>query len=302
MNIGLQSGLQPVSLVHALQNHDELTYELVHFDGAHPDDLFPFRGAELTGAALARLVRAELTQRLTGPAAPYNAVFTTNGISSTTVTVVTASLGYRDIRNLTGEQIENVTRAHLLLAMFNAWQPGVFALSGWDLCGALTLDPAMLGDLVADGDTRWIHRGAYDLMNYRPDGDEQASALPRAACLYGPLPAQLADPTSFASRLRTILEIRKECRISTGIQLDVADTSDRGLLAMIHELEGGRLQATVLNFSSRPLVAHVRSQSLPPGAVVGEVRGRGAVAQVDGAHSFRLTMHPHEGRCLLFET
>ena len=48
-----------------------------------------------------------------------------------------------------------------MLAMFNAWQPGVFALSGWDLCGALTLDPAMLGDLVADGDTRWIHRGAY---------------------------------------------------------------------------------------------------------------------------------------------
>ena len=51
LNIGLQSGLQPVSLVHALQNHDELTYELVHFDGAHADDLFPFRGTELTGAA-----------------------------------------------------------------------------------------------------------------------------------------------------------------------------------------------------------------------------------------------------------
>jgi trehalose synthase len=302
LNIGLQSGLQPVSLVHALQNHDELTYELVHFDGAHADDLFPFRDAQLTGATLARLIRAELTQRLTGPAAPYNAVFTTNGISSTTATVVTASLGYRDIRNLTGEQIENVTRAHLLLAMFNAWQPGVFALSGWDLCGALTLDPAALGDLVADGDTRWIHRGAYDLMNYRPEGGEQASALPRAACLYGPLPAQLADPASFASRLRTILEIRKECRISTGIQLDVADTSDHGLLAMIHELEGGRLQATVLNFSTRPVVAHVTSQSLPPGAVVSEVRGRGAVGQVDGEHSFRLTMHPHEGRCVLFET
>ncbi len=67
LNIGLQSGLQPVSLVHALQNHDELTYELVHFDGAHADDLFPFRGAELTGAALARVIRAELTQRLTRP-------------------------------------------------------------------------------------------------------------------------------------------------------------------------------------------------------------------------------------------
>ena len=51
LNIGLESGLQPISLVHALQNHDELTYELVHFDGPHADDLFPFRGEQLTGGA-----------------------------------------------------------------------------------------------------------------------------------------------------------------------------------------------------------------------------------------------------------
>jgi hypothetical protein len=31
LNLALQNGLQPISLVHALQNHDELTYELVHF-------------------------------------------------------------------------------------------------------------------------------------------------------------------------------------------------------------------------------------------------------------------------------
>ncbi len=33
LNIALENGLQPISLVHALQNHDELTYELVHFAG-----------------------------------------------------------------------------------------------------------------------------------------------------------------------------------------------------------------------------------------------------------------------------
>jgi trehalose synthase len=302
LNIGLRSGLQPVSLVHALQNHDELTYELVHFAGRHADDLFPFRGGELTGAALASLLRAELTERLTGPAAPYNAVFTTNGISSTTASIVTASLGYRDIRSLTAEQIETVTRGHLLLAMFNAWQPGVFALSGWDLCGALTLDPGLLGELIADGDTRWIHRGAYDLMNYRPDGGEQPSALPRAACLYGPLPEQLADPTSFASRLRHILQVRQECKISTATQLEIAETSDRALLAMVHEVEGGRLQATVLNFSGRPVTADVRSQFLPPGAVVSDASGSSDLARVDWTHSFSLPMHPHQGRSLIFGT
>src|SRR3954466_3042065 len=114
--IGLQYGVQPVSLVHALQNHDELTYELVHFTQRHADDVFPFRGKDLTGGQLADLIRRELTERLTGPAAPYNAIFTTNGISSTTASIVTASLGYRDIRSLTAEQIETVTRGHLLLA------------------------------------------------------------------------------------------------------------------------------------------------------------------------------------------
>jgi trehalose synthase len=302
LNIGLQYGLQPVSLVHALQNHDELTYELVHFDGRHADDLFSFRGAELTGAALAHLIRAELTELLTGPAASYNSVFTTNGISSTTATVVTASLGFSDIRKLTGEQIERIKRAHLLLAMFNAWQPGVFALSGWDLCGALTLDRALLGELIADGDTRWIHRGAYDLMNYRPDGGEQRSALPRAACLYGPLPAQLADPTSFVSWLRQILRVRENCKIATGTQLEIAQTSDGGLLAMIHELDGGRLQATLLNFSGRVVTAEVTSQFLPPGAVVRDATGAEDLARVGQAHSFPVTMQPHQGRSVLLES
>ena len=44
---------------------------------------------------------------------------------------------------------------HLLLAMFNALQPGVFALSGWDLAGMLTMDAADVADLIAEGDTRW---------------------------------------------------------------------------------------------------------------------------------------------------
>ena len=65
---------------------------------------------------------------------------------------------------LNQEAIEKIKRAHLLLAMFNALQPGVFALSGWDLCGMLTLKRSQVSGLLAQGDTRWIHRAAYDLM------------------------------------------------------------------------------------------------------------------------------------------
>ena len=50
LNSALELGIDPASLVHALQNHDELTHELVHFSTRHRDDMFTFAGEELTGA------------------------------------------------------------------------------------------------------------------------------------------------------------------------------------------------------------------------------------------------------------
>jgi trehalose synthase len=299
LRLGLQYGVQPVSLVHALQNHDELTYELVHFAGPHAQENFAFRGTEITGASLAGVIRRELTERLTGSRAPYNAVFTTNGISSTTATVISASLGYDDLLDLTTDQIEKIKRAHLLLAMFNAWQPGVFALSGWDLCGILTLDRSMVSDHVADGDTRWISRGAYDLMDYRPMGGEQESGMPRGRSLYGSLPAQLANPRSFASQLRQILTVRDRCGIATATQVDIADTTSGAVLAMIHELEGGRRQVTLLNFSARPVDAVVSSRFLPAGGMVADSSSGTALAGISPAQSFPVRMRGHQGLSVL---
>jgi hypothetical protein len=65
-------------------------------------------------------------------------------------------------------QIDKIKRLHLLLAFYNAFQPGVFALSGWDLVGALTLPADSVRERLADGDTRWINRGAYDLIGSNP--------------------------------------------------------------------------------------------------------------------------------------
>lgn len=58
LNASLEFGISPVSLVHALQNHDELTYELVHFATRHKDDEYLFRGETLRGGDLAELIRA----------------------------------------------------------------------------------------------------------------------------------------------------------------------------------------------------------------------------------------------------
>lgn len=102
---------------------------------------------------------------------------------------MTASLGIVDLKRMTQDQLADVVSAHLLLAMFNAWQPGVFCLSGWDLVGALTLPRDAVAELIEDGDTRWIHRSAYDLMDFDPDITTSSSGMPKGRSLYGTLPA-----------------------------------------------------------------------------------------------------------------
>jgi trehalose synthase len=299
LNAALRHGLQPVRLVHALQNHDEMTYELVHFAIAHRDDIFGFRGSELTGGELAVKIRNELIERLTGEAAPYNAIFTTNGIASTTATIITAALGYADITNLSQAQIAKIKRAHLLLAMFNAWQPGVLALSGWDLCGMLTLERSRVSRLLASGDTRWIHRAAYDLMDYQVEATESASKMPRGSSLYGSLPDQLKDPNSFASRLREILAVRSRYGIATSVQVDVPEVSSKAMLVMVHRLDSAQLQLTVLNFDSQPIAGRVTSEHLGPGSAVTDMVTGQVIAEVDPEHSFAVSLESHQGMSLL---
>jgi trehalose synthase len=299
LNAALRHGLQPIRLVHALQNHDEMTYELVHFANRHKDDRFRFRGAELTGGELAVKVRTELIERLTGEAAPYNAIFTTNGIASTIATIIAAALGYTDLTSLSPAQVEKIRQAHLLLAMFNAWQPGVLALSGWDLCGMLTLERSRIARLLASGDTRWIHRAAYDLMGYQPEATESPSKMPRGTSLYGSLPEQLQDPSSFASRLCDILAVRTSYGIATSVQVDVPDVPDKAMLVMVHLLDARQLQVTVLNFANQPIGGRVRSEHLAPGAAVIDMGTDQVIAEVDPEQTFAVSLEPHQGMSLL---
>jgi trehalose synthase len=298
LNLSLSHGVAPLRLVHALQNHDELTYELVHFATLHKDDDFAFRGEVIAGGDLAELVRQDLIDRLTGESAPYNAIFTTNGIACTTVTVIAASMGLRSLADIGDTQVAQIRAAHLLLAGFNALQPGVFALSGWDLCGMLTLDRQQVEPLLESGDTRWIHRAAYDLMGN--GGESSMTGVPRGRSLYGNLPSQLADPESFVSQLRRLLEIRERYGIATATQVDVPAVSHRSMLVMIHNLSDGlRQQITVLNFAGEEVAGSVRSEHLPTGAEVRDMFSDNVIGEVDDLHSFSVTMRPYEAMSLL---
>ena len=89
--------IDPASLIHALQNHDELTLELVHFWTLHAKDTYTFGGQTWTGETLREHLRATMYERLTGDNAPYNLRFVTNGVACTTASVIAAALNIRDL-------------------------------------------------------------------------------------------------------------------------------------------------------------------------------------------------------------
>ncbi|QEW00073.1 maltose alpha-D-glucosyltransferase [Microbacterium caowuchunii] len=306
LTTSLELGVQPVQLVHGLQNHDELTYELVHWATRHGDDLYRFRGEEITGPELAELVRAELTEVLTG-AVEYNRVFTQNGIACTTTSLIAATRGVARLDDITDADVPVIRDAHLLLCAYNAWQPGVFALSGWDLVGMLTLPSEQVTDLVAAGDTRWIERGAHDLLDVDPGATRSAAGMPRGRALYGPLPAQLEDPGSFATRLAGILDLRRRYGIATASQVDIPEVAHPGMLVLVHRLDDGDaeapapMQVTVLNFSAEPTDGTVRSDQLVPHSTVVDAASGDTVGRVDDLRSFSVSLPAYGALFLMLE-
>ncbi len=296
---GMRLGIDTGALVHALQNHDELTYELVHFTDTHSDDTYTYRGRTITGGELADTIRADLRLHLTGAERPYNLLFTTNGIACTTASIAAAAIGVTDLDALDEEQIERIRRAHLLLAMYNAWQPGVFALSGWDLVGTLPLPLDSVAHLATEADTRWINRGAHDLMGVDPSATESESGVPRARSLYGTLPDQLIDPDSFVNRLRGVLSLRARLSIAESTLLEVPDVDHPELLVLVMRLPDGSMAASVLNFSAEPVVETVLHTDLAvPGADIVDLGNDTVLGTVDEEHGVRVLLGAHDGRVL----
>ncbi len=294
--------IDPASLIHALQNHDELTLELVHFWTLHKDQRYRFQGQEMAGSEVRDRVRTAMYADLTGEHRPYNQRFTTNGIASTTISVIAAALGYDDLSDLTDEQVECIKQAHLLLVMYNALQPGVFALSGWDLVGALPLPLERVKHLTGDGDTRWINRGGYDLMGIVPDAEAAPLGLPKAAALYGSIPDQLRDPASFASQLQRLLTVRKQYQLYSARQIDLPDVASPGLLVMVHELPDDLgLQATVLNFGEEPVEEEIVLAAARSGQVI-DMLAEEACGTVDGHGRLTIILDGREGKSLLLPT
>jgi trehalose synthase len=294
--------IDPASLIHALQNHDELTLELVHFWTLHKDDTYSLAGRIWTGADLREHIRAVMYERLAGENAPYNLRFVTNGVACTTTSVIATALGIRDLNNLSDDQMRLIQRVHLLLVMYNAFQPGVFALSGWDLVGALPLPRELVEPLLADGDTRWINRGAYDLGHMNPDAATSQAGLPRAVALYGPLAEQLVQPDSFASHLQRLLAVRQAYQVSASRQIAIPTVTSPGLLVMVHELPNDMgVQVTALNFGPAPIEETVELPAVLPGWVLNMLTNT-AEGEVLADGQVDISLMGYEGKSLLIRT
>src|SRR5262249_49105524 len=154
-----------------------------------------------------------------------------------------------DPYHATDAEREQIRRGHVLLAWANAMQPGVFSLSSWDLVGALPIPEQAVAERVEDGDYRWINRGGVDLLGANPSAATSAYGLPKAQALYGPLPQQLKDPDSFASRLQRLLAARKTHRIAEAELLAVPEGKSPAVCLLVLKLPApDTFAVTALNF------------------------------------------------------
>lgn len=285
-----EAGVEPLTLVHDLQNHDEITYQLVELDH-RKDATFTIHGRKVTGEALREEMLQAMRARAAGARAPHNRLYRPekDGVATSYAAFVAASLNIRDPYQATAEQVAQIKGGHLLLALANAMQPGVFSLSSWDLVGALPVPEKAVAPLVGDGDYRWMNRGGVDLMGANPTATRSAIGLPRAKALYGALPEQLKDPESFASHLRRMLAARTKYRIAEGKLIAVPDVKERRVCLLVMQVPEGGVAITALNFGSKEVaedldlagIREVQLASVHGQPVVDAITGtaQGTVAQ-----------------------
>src|SRR5205085_12473777 len=80
----LDEGVPPLGLVHDLQNHDEITYQLVELK-ERENETFTVNGKKTTGKALREGMLHEMRERLAGPNISYTMLYRTekNGLATT---------------------------------------------------------------------------------------------------------------------------------------------------------------------------------------------------------------------------
>ncbi len=176
------------------------------------------------------------------------------------------ALGIKDFEKKRGE----ISRAHLLLAFFYAMQPGTFSFSLSDLIGSL--NPQSI-----------------NLMG------------PNENSLYGSIPSQMKNSSSFATELKTILSTRINSGIDQGELIAVPDTAQKGLLVLMHRLPGsGITQLLALNFGRTTAQQLLEIPSLRKTSAIDLMTGLAEKKPLDSSR-LQLELPPLSGKVILFQ-
>lgn len=237
--------IDPGRFIHALQNHDCLNYDLPHF-WEHAEKTFLYNGTHIKGKDLDKKIWDELDQ--TTKKLELLCTRGYSGIATTYASMVAARLGIKKKDCFIESNKTKIQAALMPIIIYNTMQPGVFQLSGWDLLGALNLDTEEVKDLMADGDIRWIERGAYDFLGKRNDIKKSSEGMPQTSFLFGNFKQQLPDPNSFVNQLTHILKLREKFRIPEAHRLAILPHKNLGTVLMLHQLPNGMLEITAINF------------------------------------------------------
>ena len=277
----LEAGVQANTLVHDMQNHDEITFQLFEL-GSKGD--FEFEGQSLNGGQLKTQILQ--TMQTTVGAQPYNQLYRAaqDGIATTYAGFIAPALGINDPYNASPAQIEQIRRGHLLVAHANAMIPGIFSFSEWDAVGALPIPLASVPDnLKAGGDVRWVNRGGVDLMGKSAQTTTAIFGLPEAQSLYGPLPQQLRDPNSFMSRMKLMLAAREKYGIKDATMNAVPPVNNASVAVLVMTLpDAGGLAVTALNYGRTATNLAIDLTQTPPGIAAAQLSGLGVVDAISG--------------------
>jgi hypothetical protein len=121
-----------------------------------------------------------------------------------------------------------------------------------------------------------------DLLNVNPEATGSAVfRLPRAKELYGPLPEQLADPNSFASKVKVMLAARQQYRIHQSEIVAVPNVGDPGVCVLVMTLpDSAGMAITALNYgrNDSSVSVNLAEAAQPPNGGSGGGSGSGGAA------------------------
>ncbi|MFV0421320.1 hypothetical protein [Oleidesulfovibrio sp.] len=229
-----------------------------------------WRGTRKPAAAIQRDIINDLRKNVDEQA--LHTVTAEHTFCTTPAGIAAHVLGIKDQRYGLREVTPEVTRGTLLLAAWNALLPGGFILDGRDIAGAMPLPPVSLPQEDVKEHPELLAHGAYALDSATRNIMVSRQGLPRAKMLNDSLPAQILHEASYASGIKTLLQLRRDLGIPLAELVALPETGASGVAATVLALPptktypSPRWLAVVANFS-RETIEQSIPLKLPPKVV-----------------------------------